>query len=29
MALADLVTKMKSVKHPLEHGARAQPGIDF
>jgi 5,6-dimethylbenzimidazole synthase len=28
-ALADLVTEMKSVKHPFEHGARAQPGIDF
>jgi len=29
LALADLVTEMKSVKHPFEHGARAQPGIDF
>lgn len=29
LALADLVTEMKSVKHPFESGSRAQPGIDF
>jgi cob(I)alamin adenosyltransferase len=29
MAIADLVTEMKSVKHPFERGARAEPGIDF
>jgi cob(I)alamin adenosyltransferase len=26
---ADLVTEMKSVKHPFEKGVRAQPGLDF
>jgi cob(I)alamin adenosyltransferase len=26
---ADLVTEMKSVKHPFERGVRAQPGLDF
>jgi cob(I)alamin adenosyltransferase len=29
VAVADLVTEMKSVKHPFERGVRAQPGIDF
>ncbi|HVK74204.1 MAG TPA: cob(I)yrinic acid a,c-diamide adenosyltransferase [Kofleriaceae bacterium] len=28
-ALADLVTEMRVVKHPHEHGLPAQPGIDF
>lgn len=27
--LADLVTEMKSVKHPFEHGIPAQLGVDF
>jgi len=27
--VADLVTEMKSVKHPFERGIRAQPGIDY
>jgi cob(I)alamin adenosyltransferase len=27
--LADLVTEMKSVKHPFEHGRKARLGIDF
>jgi len=27
--LADLVTEMKSLKHPFEQGIPAQPGIDF
>ncbi len=27
--IADLVTEMKSVKHPYEHGIPAQYGIDF
>ena len=26
---ADLVTDMRSVKHPFERGVRAQPGVDF
>ncbi len=29
LALADLVTEMKSHKHPFEQGLRAQPGLDF
>ncbi len=29
IAEADLVTEMRSLKHPFEHGAAAQPGIDF
>jgi cob(I)alamin adenosyltransferase len=29
IAEADLVTEMRSVKHPFEQGARARPGIDF
>ena len=29
VAAADLVTEMKSVKHPFEQGLRAQPGVDF
>ena len=28
-ALADLVTEMKSVKHPFDKGKKAQPGIDY
>lgn len=28
-AAADLVTEMKSVKHPFEKGIRAQPGLDY
>src|SRR3954463_1801508 len=27
--IADLVTEMKSIKHPFEQGRRAQVGIDF
>jgi cob(I)alamin adenosyltransferase len=27
--MADLVTEMKSLKHPFEKGIPAQPGIDF
>ena len=26
---ADLVTEMKSIKHPFEKGVKAQPGIDY
>ena len=26
---ADLVTKMEEVKHPFNHGIKAQPGIEF
>jgi len=29
VAEADLVTEMRSLKHPFEHGAAARPGIDF
>jgi cob(I)alamin adenosyltransferase len=29
VAMADLVTEMKSIKHPYEKGIAAQPGIDF
>jgi ATP:corrinoid adenosyltransferase len=29
IALADLVTEMRSVKHPFEQGLPAQPGVDF
>ena len=29
VALADLVTEMRAVKHPFERGVPAQPGIDF
>ncbi|HTN83398.1 MAG TPA: cob(I)yrinic acid a,c-diamide adenosyltransferase [Sorangium sp.] len=29
IALADLVTEMKSVKHPFEQGMKAQIGVDF
>jgi len=26
---ADLVTEMREIKHPFQHGLKAQPGIDF
>jgi cob(I)alamin adenosyltransferase len=29
IALADLVTEMRSVKHPFEQGEKAQIGVDF
>ncbi len=29
MAIADLVTEMKEVKHPFKKGIVAQPGLDF
>ncbi len=29
LEIADLVTEMRSVKHPYEHGIAAQYGIDF
>ena len=29
VAMADLVTEMKSIKHPFEKGIPAKPGIDF
>ncbi|WP_437968179.1 cob(I)yrinic acid a,c-diamide adenosyltransferase [Sorangium sp. So ce260] len=29
VALADLVTEMRSVKHPFEQGMKAQIGVDF
>jgi cob(I)alamin adenosyltransferase len=29
LAVADLVTEMKSLKHPFEKGIPAKPGIDF
>jgi cob(I)alamin adenosyltransferase len=29
LAMADLVTEMKSLKHPFEKGIPAKPGIDF
>ncbi len=29
IADADLVTEMKPVKHPFEHGYKAQPGVDY
>lgn len=27
--MADLVTEMLSVKHPFDHGVKAQPGIEY
>jgi ATP:corrinoid adenosyltransferase len=29
VAAADLVTEMRSVKHPLDHGARALLGVHY
>ena len=29
VAMADLVTEMKSIKHPFEKGIPAKPGLDF
>jgi cob(I)alamin adenosyltransferase len=29
VAAADLVTEMRSLKHPFEHGRKAEPGVDF
>jgi len=29
IAVADLVTEMKLIKHPFEHGMKAQRGVDF
>jgi cob(I)alamin adenosyltransferase len=29
LAAADLVTEMRKVKHPFDHGRRAQIGVDF
>jgi cob(I)alamin adenosyltransferase len=29
VAMADLVTEMRSIRHPYEKGIAAQPGIDF
>jgi ATP:corrinoid adenosyltransferase len=29
LSLADLVTEMRNVRHPFEHGQKAQKGIDF
>jgi cob(I)alamin adenosyltransferase len=29
VALADLVTEMRSIKHPYGNGVRAQKGIEF
>jgi cob(I)alamin adenosyltransferase len=29
IAAADLVTEMRSVKHPFEQGRKAQIGIDY
>jgi cob(I)alamin adenosyltransferase len=29
LAAADLVTEMRSLKHPFEHGRKAEPGVDF
>jgi ATP:corrinoid adenosyltransferase len=29
LAAADLVTEMRSHKHPFERGEKAQPGIDY
>ena len=29
LVAADLVTEMKSLKHPFEHGKKAVPGVDY
>jgi cob(I)alamin adenosyltransferase len=29
IAYADLVTEMLAIKHPFEHGIKAQAGIEF
>ena len=29
LAIADLITEMKSIKHPFEQGRKAQVGIDY
>jgi cob(I)alamin adenosyltransferase len=29
IALADLVTEMRNIKHPYEHGLEARKGIDY
>ena len=29
MAMADLVTEMRAIKHPYQQGVKAQPGIEF
>jgi cob(I)alamin adenosyltransferase len=29
IAYADLVTEMREVKHPYQHGIKAQPGVEF
>ncbi|HNS21512.1 MAG TPA: cob(I)yrinic acid a,c-diamide adenosyltransferase [Sedimentisphaerales bacterium] len=29
VALADLVTEMRKIKHPFDHGVPARPGIDY
>lgn len=29
IALADVVTEMKKIKHPFDRGVRARPGIDY
>jgi cob(I)alamin adenosyltransferase len=29
LEIADLITEMRSLKHPFENGRKAEPGIDF
>jgi cob(I)alamin adenosyltransferase len=29
LAIADLITEMRSLRHPFEQGKRAEPGIDY